>query len=111
MPLSKNAILAHDDKDIKRISVPEWGGEVCIRVLNGEERARFESIFTEKKEDLFKVRFVACSLCDEDGSRLFKDDEVEALAEKSSRVINRLFDACWEHSCLASASVDEAGKG
>jgi hypothetical protein len=111
MPLSKNAILAHDDKNIKAIPVPEWGGEVCIRVLNGEERAKFEMLFAEKKEDLFKVRFVACSLCDEEGSRLFRDEDVAALSEKSSRVINRLFEACWEHSCLSEEAVEEAGKG
>ena len=110
MPLSKNAILAHDDKEIKTISVPEWGGDVCIRVLNGEERSIFESLFSEKKADMFKVRFVACSICDESGARLFKDDEVVALGEKSSKVINRLFDLCWEHSCLSASAVDEAGK-
>jgi len=108
--LSKNAILASDDRNVKTVSVPEWGGDVCIRVLNGIERSQFETMFTEKKVDLFKVRFVACSLCDERGSRLFSDTEVEALGEKSAGVINRLFDVCWEHSSLSQEAVDEAGK-
>jgi hypothetical protein len=108
--LSKNAILASDDRNIKTVSVPEWGGEVGIRVLNGIERSQFETMFSEKKVDLFKVRFVACSLCDDKGCRLFSDDEVEALGEKSAGVINRLFDICWDHSSLSQEAVDEAGK-
>ena len=108
--LSKNAILASDDRNVKTVSVPEWGRDVCIRVLNGIERSQFETMFTEKKVDLFKVRFVACSLCDERGSRLFSDSEVEALGEKSAGVISRLFDVCWEHSSLSQEAVDEAGK-
>lgn len=109
--LSKSAILAAEDRSIKTVNVPEWGGDVGIRVLSGSERALFESLFEERKDDLFKVRFVACSLCDEKGSRLFSNDEVEVLAEKSSRAIARLFEQCWEHSMLSPQSVDEAGKG
>lgn len=107
--LSKAAILACEDKNIITVSVPEWGGDVGIRVLNGRERSMFEAIFQEKASDLFKVKFVACSLCDEKGCRLFSDDEVEALAEKSGSVIARLFDRCWEHSLLSPDAVEEAG--
>lgn len=108
--LSKAAILASEDRNIIEVEVPEWGGKVGIKVLSGAERSHFETIFDEKKVDMFKVKFVACSLCDERGARLFTDEEVSSLAEKSGRVINRLFDKCWEHSLVSSASVDEAGK-
>lgn len=108
--LSKNAILACDDRNVKTVSVPEWGGDVGIRVLSGLERDLFEALFTEKKTDLFKVKFVACSLCDDKGDRLFTDAEVKALAEKSGKVINRLFDECWLHSSVSEEALDEAGK-
>jgi len=107
--LSKAAILATDDKNIKRVQVPEWGGEVGLRVLTGLERDKFEAMFTEKTTDKFKIRFVACSVCNEEGERLFSDADLDALGEKSSRVINHLFDLAWEHSCLSQEAVEEAG--
>lgn len=109
--LSKSAILSAEDRQIKTVHVPEWGGEVGLRVISGAERALFESLFEAKNDELFKVRFVACSLCDEKGARLFSNDEVEVLAEKSSKAIARLFEQCWDHSMLSQESVDEAGKG
>lgn len=109
--LSKSDILSAEDRSIKTVDVPEWGGQVGIRVLSGAERSMFESLFEAKKDDLFKIRFVACSLCDAAGVRLFSNDEVEVLAEKSSRAIARLFDQCWDHSMLSPESVEEAGKG
>lgn len=109
--LSKSDILSAEDRAIKVVDVPEWNGQVGIRVLSGSERALFESMFESKSDDLFKVRFVACSLCDEKGDRLFSNDEVEVLAEKSSKAIARLFEQCWDHSMLSQEAVDEAGKG
>jgi hypothetical protein len=108
--LSKNSILAVDDRGLKTVSIPEWGGDAYIRVLSGTERDKYEAMFNEKDTSLFKVKFVASSLCDDKGVRLFETDEdIKALAEKSSRVLNRLFDQCWEHSCLSPEAVEEAG--
>ena len=58
----------------------------------------------------FRVRFLAAALCDENGGRLFTDDEVEELGKKSSLVLNRLFATAFAHCAFTGEAVDELGK-
>ena len=41
--LSKEAILAADDLPREIVSVPEWGGQVCVRTMTGTDRDAFET--------------------------------------------------------------------
>ena len=92
------------------IEVPEWGGSVGVKVISGTARDKFESFYTEKKMDNFRVRFLAEALCDEQGEKLFTDADVEELGKKSSIVINRLFAAAFSHSAFTGEAVNELGK-
>lgn len=108
--LSKGAILAADDIRIKTVDVPEWGGTVGIRVISGTDRDKFEQSYSDKDMGNFRIRFLAASLCDEHGGRLFTDEDVEELGRKSSLVINRLFAVAFAHSAFSGEAVDELGK-
>ena len=108
--LSKGAILAADDIKIKTVEVPEWGGSVGIRVISGTDRDKFEQSYSDKDMGNFRVRFLAAALCDENGGRLFTDDEVEELGKKSSLVLNRLFATAFAHCAFTGEAVDELGK-
>ncbi len=107
--LSKRAILEAKDIKTKEVDVPEWGGSVCIRIISGADRDVFEQAYSEKKMDAFRTRFLVLTLCDESGDRLFTNDEIDSLNNKSSRVINRLFDAAWEFNAFTPASVEALG--
>ena len=109
MALSKKAILEAKDIKTKEVEVPEWGGSVCIRVISGADRDVFEQAYSEKKMDAFRTRFLVLTLCDTSGERLFTNDEVEALNGKSSKVLNRLFDAAWEFMAFSPAAVEALG--
>lgn len=108
--LSKGAILAADDVKLKTVEVPEWGGSVCIRVISGADRDKFEQSYSDKDMGMFRVRFLAASICDENGARLFSDDEIEELGRKSSVVINRLFGIAFSHNAFTAEAVEELGK-
>ena len=108
--LSKGAILAADDIKIKTVEVPEWGGSVGLRVISGLDRDKFEQSFSDKELGNFRIRFLAASLCDENGGRLFTDADVEELGRKSSLVINRLFGMAFAHSAFTGEAVEELGK-
>ena len=108
--LSKSGILAANDQKIKFVEVPEWGGKVGMKVISGTARDKFESFYTEKNMSNFRVRFLAESLCDEDGIRLFTENDVEELGKKSSIVIARLFNEAFAHSAFTGEAVDELGK-
>jgi len=110
MALDRKSILAADDVRKEKIAVPEWGGDVFLRVLTGTDRDRFEETYSEQKMKAFRIRFLLLALCDEAGKRLFGDDESEILGDKSSVVINRLFEAGWKLNAFTQEAVDALGE-
>ena len=112
MALSKAKILAAKDVKLSEaVPVPEWGGDVYIRTISGTERDRFEEAYSEQKMKAFRVRFLVMTLADEAGERLFADADIDALGNKSSVVINRLFDKAWQHNAFTDEAVDALGNG
>lgn len=110
MPLDKKSILAVDDVRKEKIHVPEWKGDVFLRVLTGTDRDRFEESYADQKMKAFRIRFLLLALCDEDGERLFSDEEADILGKKSSVVINRLFEAGWKLNAFTQEAVDALGE-
>ena len=110
MALSKAKILAAKDVKLSEaVPVPEWGGDVYIRTISGTERDKFEEAYSEQKMKAFRVRFLVLTLADESGERLFGDADIDALGNKSSVVINRLFDKAWQHNAFTDAAVEALG--
>lgn len=107
--LSKAAILAANDKKTITVDVPEWNGSVVIRVMSGTERDRFEAEFVNgnKSVDMVRAKLVAKCLCDEEGNRLFAEQEIPALGEKSAAVLDKLFTACMKHNRFTKDDVEE----
>jgi hypothetical protein len=110
MALDRKSILAADDVRKEKIAVPEWGGDVFLRVLTGTDRDRFEESYADQKMKAFRIRFLLLALCDEGGERLFSDDEADILGKKSSVVINRLFEAGWKLNAFTQEAVDALGE-
>jgi hypothetical protein len=111
MALSKTAILkANDTKLSEAISVPEWGGDVYVKTLSGTERDSFEEAYSENKMKQFRARFLVLTLCDDSGNRLFEDSDVSGLGDKSSVVLNRLFEAAWGHNGFTNEAVESLGE-
>jgi hypothetical protein len=116
--LSREAIVAVDDLKIERVTVPEWGGEVLIRTMNGLERSQFDSdIIVERngERDVDKQRFfselLSRTLVGEEGSRLFASpEEVRQLMGKSGEVLTRLGQVALRINGLSRESQEEITK-
>jgi len=108
MALSKEAILAADDKKMVDFEVPEWGGPVKLRVMTGTERDRFESEFVggNKSVEMVRAKLVAKCLCDDRGQRLFAEKEIPELGEKSAAVLDRLFSECMKLNRFSKDDVE-----
>lgn len=112
--LGKNEILNIDDSQWEEIPVPEWGGEVRIRGLSGDEVDKYEASLMrlrKGKPDLAiqsaTARLVAWCLVDENMSRLFvNEDEVKELGKKSGKALQRCFDKAAELSGLRPGDVE-----
>lgn len=110
MVISKSRIVAATDTKLNTVNVPEWGGEVCLKTLTGSERDSFEESYSGEKMKNFRCRFLVLTLCDENGERLFADDEADVVGKKSSLVISRLFEKAWQLNAFSDAAVDALGK-
>ena len=107
--LSKSQIIAAKDQKLISVDVPEWGGDVMVRVMTGTERDRFEAEFVNgnKSVDMVRAKLVAKCLCDESGERLFTEQDIPALGEKSAAVLDRLFSVCMKHNRFTKDDVEE----
>lgn len=109
MALSKAKILAANDNKLDKTNVPEWGGEVYLKVLSGTDRDAFEEGYSEQKMKNFRSRFLVLTLCDEKGERLFTEAEVDDLGKKSAVVLARLFDKAWALNAFRNEDVEALG--
>lgn len=104
--LDKAAILAAQDFKTKEVDVPEWGGSLHLRGLSSKERDRMEAEVAQTQDlQNFRARLVVMSIVDGDGKRLFTDKDATALGEKSSVVINRLFDEVRDLSGMSDEAL------
>jgi len=87
--LTSGDILAADDLPWEDVPVPEWGGEVRVRGLNGSQRSLIEATMVAAKGQTVEIRveafktlrerLIATCLVDAEGRRLFVDAEVGKL--------------------------------
>ena len=113
MALSKEQILAADDMGLKEVEVPEWGGNVFVRVMTVGERDSYENEWIVNKNkgvENFRSKFLQRVLCDEKGELLFTASEIDLLAKKSARVITRIWEAAMKHNALTDGDVEELAK-
>lgn len=113
MLLSRDAILAAEDRPTEDVDVPEWGGTVRLRALSGAERDAFETSLLDQRGkpaaarlQNFRARLLAASIVGEDGQRLFTDKDIVALGAKSGAVIDRLFERARRLSGMTREEVD-----
>jgi hypothetical protein len=111
--LTRDAILAAPDLAIVEVEVPEWGGTVRVRALNGTERDAFEASCMKERKDgktdfdprNMRAKLVALCLVDANGLRIFQQDDVKALGRKSARALSRVFDAAASLNGLSDDDV------
>ena len=117
--LTKEAILAAEDRQTEDVAVPEWGGTVRVRSLSGAERDAYEAHIVQvrgdgsKRVNLKNLRgkLVSLSVVDEDGGRLFSDEDADALGDKSAAALERVFDVARRLSGLSEDDVTELAEG
>lgn len=117
--LSKQDIFDAQDHEFKVVPVPEWGGDVRIRSLSGSERDKYESSLArmDKKGNMVpdmvnaRARLVALTAVDGDGNRVFTDNDVLKLGTKSSKALDRLFEASSELSGISEQDMEKMVEG
>jgi hypothetical protein len=114
--LSRADILKATVTPRETVVVRELGGEVIVRGMTGIERDAFEASCFEgrgKKRDFnmrnLRAKMVAFCCIDEQGHRLFTDEDVIALGAVRADVIDKLFAVAQRLSGMRDEDVDELG--
>lgn len=92
-------ILAVDDLARAQVQVPEWAnvGDLYVREWDGSSREKVERAAQEPNANLTPL-IVCLSLCDAVGKRIFSDTDLDALAGKNAKVLDRIAMAAWTHN-------------
>jgi len=114
--LDRDTILSITDSKLEPLEIPEWGGTIYIRTITGGERDGVEYALSEdpktgnRRQQNFRAYFVSLVACDESGKRLFKNQDIPALAQKSGAAIERIVDAGLKLNNFKAADVEEMTK-
>lgn len=111
--LTKDQIFSASDANLLKLHVPEWKGDVYVRVMTVGERDAYENEWQRKREtgvDDFRTKFLVRCLVNESGERLFDNGDVQRLSQKSAKVMNRIWLAAMEHNNLSDESIEELAK-
>jgi len=117
--LSREQILNKVDIEIKEIPVPEWGGSIFIRQLSRGEQdtylkrqygdTRLKQDSKARNQEISAVNIYGhdaylcvCGICNEDGTPVFKQTDVEDLKKKNGMVIGRIAVEIVKFSGMAS---------
>lgn len=124
--LSRDDILKAEDLETEVVPVPEWGGDVRVKGLTGEERDSYEAACmqerpaydakgkqvrgrTEMARNLANVRakLVVRSVVNDEGERLFTDHDTGLLGQKSAAALDRVFEVAARLSRLSEEDVED----
>lgn len=116
--LTKEQILAAEDRAFEEVQIPEWGGSVRVRALGCDDKdaldASLVSIGKDGKaqQDLthWRRKVLELSLVDDQNRRLFAAADAEALGQKSPTVADRIITVAMRLSFPAGVSVEETEK-
>lgn len=112
--LSREDILSHTDLKKEKIFVKEWGGEIFVSEMTAESRDEWEQniVKRDNKDKLVNARakLIVVTVVDEDGNRLFNDEDVEKIGKLSSKVIDKIAVISQKLNGLSAEELEESKK-
>jgi len=120
--LTREQIIQARDIQTVEVACPEWADgesatvlvqqpsaglmeEMGIKVMQYQQAHGTDSVPPE-----IRTWFVARTIVDESGARMFSDDDIELLRSKSLAPIQRIFEAGQKLGGLGAEEVDELKK-
>lgn len=112
--LKREDILQADDIKRQLVNLPEWGGDVYVKGMTGAERDKFEGsliIMRGKDKEMnmtnIRAKLASMTICDDKGKRLFNENDVQALSQKSAAALQRVFAVAQKLSGISDDDVEE----
>jgi hypothetical protein len=122
--LTRTQILEAEDAVSEYVEVPEWGGTVRVRSLEGLERDRYERSFVkigakgggslgvvDLTTDNARARLVSMTVVDEDGLNVFTEADILVLGHKSAAALERVASVAQRLSGLTDRDMEALKDG
>ena len=115
--LNRDSILNADDIPQELVNVPEWGGDVYVRGLTARDLDKYQMSMLQQRGksqvanlDNIRAKLVVRTAFDENGARIFTDDDAPALSAKSGAAVGRLFEVAQRLSGLGKDDIADMTK-
>jgi len=116
--LSRADILDFDDFKMEEVAIPEWGGSVWVKALNGSERDSYEASTIRQRGanremnlENVRAKLVALSVINpETKEPLFTAGDIEAIGKKNAAPIDRIYTVAQRLSKFTQDDIDELTK-
>jgi hypothetical protein len=111
MLTAEQILKANDLGKLEAVNVPEWGGQVFVKIMDGASRDRWELLTSKalSSPNTANVRaslVVACA-CDETGKRIFTDNQTASIGLKSSIALDRIYEVAKRINKLEDGDIEE----
>lgn len=126
----RDQILDSDDFEMIKREVPEWKLIVWIKEMSSADRLEWQRgniktddegnwivddddtpmIDYEKSARSMKESLLVRTLVDEQGKRIFKDEDISLLSKKNARIIDELYEISSDLNKLSGESSEESEK-
>lgn len=114
MFLTREQILNAEDIKTEEVEVPEWGGTVLVKGMNGKERDSFEMSFLtggQSTTENVRAKLVSLTIIDPDTkNQLFTVADIDMLGNKSAKALDRVFAVAQRLSKIGINDVEELAK-
>ena len=113
--LDRQKILAQLSSPAATVDLPELGGDIGVRRVAFQEAMTLAEAGTGvddsiEEQERFLVEMVLLCACDDQGNRLFTNEDRSAVAKLPAVALQRVADVALEVNGLAGDSVEEAVK-
>ncbi len=112
--LKREEILSKTSLKTEKLTIEEWGGDVMVSEMSGAMRDGWEQSIREKdpsgKLISPRAKLIIFTVIDENGERIFKDDDIEAIGKLSSSTLEKICLTAMRLNGLGSEEIDKAKK-
>ena len=117
--LSREQIFAAEDRPVEEVEVPQWGGSMRVRGLDGRGRDEYFASMTTIRRPGDRptmdtanatAKLVARCIVGDGNEPMFTQSDVHALGEKSGVALDKVFTVAQRLSGLSEEDMAELGK-
>ena len=95
----------------ERVHIPEWGCDVWVRAMTAGEADRFgNTADADMRRGKASAQIVVLCLVDENGARMFTDDDIDEVAGWAFPATDRIVKASLRLTGLSDEGVADAQK-